>query len=103
MNPIESTNPRSKVTGVIFEGFRRRLITNLHKEQSSNKYDNNLFVFKFANLQYMLFRIMAYIEKSHFACVKIYHDKLFQHHKAVIKGDRKATKTVIFKGGREMT
>ena len=50
----------------------------------------------------MLFRMMTYIEKYHFARVEIYHEKLFHHHKAILKGDYKAEKNVTSKCGREM-
>ena len=62
MNPIEYMKPCSKLIGVVFEGFQRCLITHRLKEESSNEYDNDLFIFQFTNFQYMLFRMMTYIE-----------------------------------------
>ena len=49
---------------------------------------NFFFVFQFANLQYMLFRIITYIWKSNCARVKIYYEKLLQYNKAILKGDK---------------
>ena len=51
----------------------------------------------------MLFRIMTYIQKSHYAWVKIYYENLVQHRRAIIKGDEiKESKTVTPKGGRKI-
>eukprot|EP00978_Attheya_sp_CCMP212_P025687 scaffold83123_cov48-Attheya_sp.AAC.1 len=54
-----------------------------------------------ANMQYMLFRMMTYVEKAHCARVKLYYDKLVLHHKAILKGDLN-TETVTARGGHEM-
>eukprot|EP00978_Attheya_sp_CCMP212_P048559 scaffold542499_cov59-Attheya_sp.AAC.2 len=101
VNHIEYMKPCTELTGTVFEGFRRCLITDQHKEESGDEFDNDLFVFQFANLQYMLFCMMTYIEKAHCVRVKIYYENLVEHHKAILKGD-KSPKTVTSKGGWEM-
>jgi hypothetical protein len=101
INHIEYMKPCTELTGLVFEGFRRCLITDRHKEETGDEFDNDLFVFQFANLQYMLFRMMTYIEKAHCAREKMYYERLVEHYKAILKRD-KSPKTVTSKGGREM-
>ena len=47
--------------------------------------------------------MITYIEKAHCDGVKIYYEKLVQHHKSILKRDNsKESKTVPAKGGHEI-
>eukprot|EP00978_Attheya_sp_CCMP212_P016432 scaffold43029_cov53-Attheya_sp.AAC.1 len=97
INTPDSMKPCRKLKGLIYESFRRCLVMDEHMDETNH----DLFIFQMANMQYMLFRMMTYVEKAHHARVKLYYDKLVLHHKAILRGDLN-TETVTGRGGREM-
>eukprot|EP00978_Attheya_sp_CCMP212_P025656 scaffold82909_cov35-Attheya_sp.AAC.1 len=96
INTPASMKPCCKLTGVIYKGFPRSL-----RDQQDEDTGNDSFLFQLANMQYMLFRMMTYIEKAYCARVKVYYDSLVLHHKAIREGNL-TTETITAQGGREM-